>query len=165
MERLVDFGAANRVSIRVELKDIRLTDMSAKCNPKLKGSFLDPTVDLDCKVVGHENNALEIACDYRFAARAAEAQVAEATIKYVLVYEIRGSEPLIDEDLAEFALANGTLHSWPFLRELLYGLMSKMGYPPYILPVFHFKAKPQQPKIIAEKVAVEEKPSTPESAG
>lgn len=140
-ETLVDFAAVGRVAARVELKGIRLTDVSAKCDPKIKGA-LEPTVNLGCKIVGRENNALEISCDYRFTARAADAQVAEAAITYLLVYQVNGSEPLKEEDLAEFAVANGTLHSWPFVREFLYGLTSRMGYPPYMLPVFHFKPKP-----------------------
>ena len=163
-ERTVDFAAAGRVAKRVELKGIRVTDVSAKCDPKIKGT-LEPTLNFDCAVVGRESNALEIACDYRFTARAAEAQVAEAAIKYLLVYEVQGSEPLIEEDLAEFAVANGTLHSWPFVREFLYGLTSRMGYLPYTRPVFHFKAKPKEKKEVVEKAPTTPEPSTPKSTG
>jgi hypothetical protein len=54
---------------------------------------------------------------------------------------LRGTEPLADEDVAQFALSNGTLHSWPFVRELLYALTSRIGYPPYTLGVVHFRPK------------------------
>lgn len=76
----------------------------------------------------------------------AEAQAAQATIKYLLDYDLRGNEPLAEDDIAEFAFANGTLHSWPFVREFLYGLTAKMGFLPYTLPVFHFVPKPPQKK-------------------
>ena len=142
MEKFVDFAAAGRVAMRVDLKDVRVTNVSAKCDPAVHGP-LEPLLDFECAVVGRENNLLEIACNYQFAARTADAQIAEAAIKYLLAYEVRGTDPLAEEDLAEFAASNGTLHSWPFVREFLYGLTAKMGYPPYMLPVVHFKPKPQ----------------------
>jgi preprotein translocase subunit SecB len=136
----VDFAASGRVANRVELKAIRVIDMSAKCNPKILGT-LEPTLDHDCMVAEHAGDALEIACNYRFTARIGQTQVAEAAIKYLLLYKIQGSEPLAEDDLAQFALSNGILHSWPFVRELLYALTSRMGYPPYTLGVMHFKPK------------------------
>ncbi len=161
-EKLIDFAAAGRVANRVELKDIRVVDVSAKCDPKVRGT-LEPNLNVECKVAGREGGALEIACDYQFNARVGEAQVAEAVIKYLLMYEIKGSEPVIEEDLAEFAVGNGTLHSWPFVREFLHGLTSKMGYPPYTLPVFHFKPKPPEKKEVPGKEPVPAEPGVPKS--
>jgi preprotein translocase subunit SecB len=140
-EIIVDFAAAGRVASRVELKGIRLIELSAKCNPKVLGT-LEPTLDHDCGIAGRDSNALEIACNYRFTARIGQEQVAEAAIKYLLLYQLQGAEPLADEDIAQFALSNGALHSWPFVREFLYDLTAKMGYPPYTLGVVHFKPKP-----------------------
>ena len=71
-------------------------------------------LDLDCKVLKNEANVAEIACDYRFSAMSGESKVAEALVTYFLVYELSGTEPAAEADLAEFAIANGTLHSWPF---------------------------------------------------
>lgn len=159
-EKLIDFAAAGRVATRVELKDIRVVDVSAKCNPKIKGT-LEPTLNFECRVAGRESAALEIVCDYQFSARVGEAQVAEAVIKYLLMYEIKGSEPVVEEDLAEFAVGNGTLHSFPFVREFLHGLTSRMGYPPYILPVFHFKPKPQETKEVPVNAPVTPEPGAP----
>ena len=162
-DKLVDFLAVGRVAARVELKSIRVVEVSAKCNPRIKGS-LEPTLNLECKIVGREDNALEVACNYQFIARVAEIQAAEAAIEYRLEFEVHGTEPLIEEDLAEFAVANGTLHSWPFVREFVHGLTSRMGYPPYTLPVFHFKPKPHEKKETAEKAPAKQEPSTPKSA-
>lgn len=155
MQTTIDFAAVARVSKRTELKGIRLTEVLAKCDPKVPGP-LEPKLDLDCAVFSQDESTLEIACNYRFAARsqaqseAEGSQAAEAEIKYLLLYELQGTEPLAEADLAQFALGNGTLHSWPFVREFLYGLTSRMGYPPYTLPVMHF-IKPAEPKAVAEK--------------
>ena len=156
MEKAVDFIAVNRVARRVELKHIYLTQLSAKCDPSGPTGALVPTVDHTCSVRGKDGEVLEIACDYRFAVRSSatgEAKgavdaptVAEATIQYLLHYHLSGSDPVADADLGEFAQANGIYHSWPFLRELVFGLTAKMGYPPFTLPVFRFNPKPPEKK-------------------
>jgi hypothetical protein len=64
-------------------------------------------------------------------------------LKYLILYSLSGDDPVSDEDLAHFAFANGTYHSWPFVRQFLFGLTSQMGYPPYTLPVFKFNPKPK----------------------
>jgi hypothetical protein len=107
---------------------------------------LEAALDNDAEVLVHEGNRLEVACRYQFSVHVTRVQIAEATIEYVLVYELRGNKPFRKRDIAEFAFANGTLHSWPFMREFVYSLTSKMGLPPYTVPVFHFVPKPRQRK-------------------
>ncbi len=150
MEKFIDFAAAGRIATRVELKDIRITDVLAKCDPRVQGP-LEPLLDSECTIVGQEQNLLYIACKYQFTARSSETRIAEAAVNYLLAYEVQGTEALGNEDLAEFANSNSTLHSWPFLREFLYGLTTKMGYPPYMLPVVHFKEKPKETKDANQK--------------
>ena len=122
----------------VELKGVRLAEISATCDPTVFGPSLIPDVELDCKLGSHDTNNLEVICHYSFAAKSDDKQAIQSTITYLLHYEISGSGAASVEDMAEFARANGALHSWPFVRELLYGLTSRMGYPPYTLPVMHF---------------------------
>jgi preprotein translocase subunit SecB len=145
-DKIIDYAAVGRVSKRVELKNVLLSEIVAKCNHNVTGP-LEAQLDSECSVHSRENQKLEILCNYKFAARAAELEIASADIKYLVIYEMRGAEPVEDKDLAEFATANGTVHSWPFVREFIYGLTSKMGYPPYTLPVVHFIPKPaEKPK-------------------
>jgi preprotein translocase subunit SecB len=142
LERTIDFAAIGRVAKSAELMGVRLLEISATCDPKGVGP-LEPKVELDCKPGAHSADALEIVCHYSFTVRTDQAEIAEASIKYLLNYHLSGSESQADSDLAEFARANGALHSWPFVRELLYSLTSRMGYPPYTLPTLHFKGTPK----------------------
>jgi preprotein translocase subunit SecB len=166
LDRPVDLAAVNRVAKRVELKGVRLSEISAKCDPTVIGPSLMPNVDLDCKVGEHNESSLEVICNYTFAAQSEGKQVIQSTITYLLSYEVSGSESPSAEDLTEFAKANGALHSWPFVRELLYGLTSRMGYPPYTLPVIHFSvtktpAKVQEKEPLAEPIEAQaEAPKT-----
>ena len=169
MERTIDFDAVGRVAKRVELKGVRLVEISAKCDPSVSGSSLVPTVNLDCKPGAHDANSLEVVCDYTFIAHSDEKQAIESAIQYLLVYEITtGAEPANANDVAEFARANGALHSWPFVREILFGLTSRMGYPPYTLPVMHFNQKPKAAKPATsplEAPAEAEKVTSPKGLG
>ena len=145
-----DFAAVGRVARRAEFKGIRMTEVSAKCDPSISAP-LEPTVTVECSVGHRDPNSLEVLCTCNFVARSTQSEVAQATVKYLLAYEIQGSEPLADGDIAEFAAANGVLHSWPFLREFLHGLTSRMGYPALALPVFHFVPKPKENKEPSQK--------------
>jgi preprotein translocase subunit SecB len=140
-DRAVDFAAVGRVSHRIELKTVRLMEIAAKCVSKAIGP-LEAKLESNCSVLTKENEVLEILCDYKFSAHTAGVEIASALVKYVVSYELSGSDPVNEGDLAEFTTANGIAHSWPFMRECIYSLTSNMGYPPYTLPVVHFRPKP-----------------------
>jgi preprotein translocase subunit SecB len=144
-DRTVDYAAVGRVSSRAELRGIRLAELSAKCESRIGGT-LEPSYEHTCTIANRNGNELEVACTYNFVVKSDQTQVLEAAIKYFLLYELNGTDPFADSDITEFAFANGTLHSWPFVRESIYALTSRMGYPPYTLPLFHFKAKPKEEK-------------------
>jgi len=133
----VDFAAVSRVSQYAELKDIRVVDVSAKCDPKYTAP-LEPEFSHECSVVGNENGALDISCQYRFTGNAAQTRIVDIEIKYLLTYAISSPEPLLEADITQFANGNGTLHSWPFVREFLHSMTSRMGVPPFKLGVMHF---------------------------
>lgn len=140
MERTVDFTAIARVAKRAELQSIRLIAITGTCEPKVTGALV-PNVELECKPGSIEEGMIEVVCVYTFTAHCDGVQAVASTITYLLVYEISGGESPKQEDFAEFARANGTLNSWPFVREVLFGLTSRMGYPPYTLPLMHFSTK------------------------
>ena len=141
METTVDFAAVGRVARHTELRDVRVTEMSAKCSPKVTGA-LHPSVDLHCSIAERDEKMLEVTCDCSFSAYCGEMLAAQVQIQYLLTYELSASEHLDDDDLSQFARANGALHSWPFIREALYGMTARMGYPPFTLPVMHFHSEP-----------------------
>ena len=99
---------------------------------------LEPEFSHECSIVGNENGVLDISCQYRFAGNAAQTKIVEIEIKYSLTYAISSPEPLSGSDLIQFANGNGTLHSWPFVREFLYSMTSRMGLPAFKLGVMHF---------------------------
>lgn len=154
-QETVDFGAIGRVSQYSELKDIRLSEVSAKCDPKGVGP-LESEVSHQSSLLAHDNESLQVKSLYRFLGRTADTQAVEIIITYLVVYSLKAPQPLAEEDLNKFAAANGTLHSWPFVREFLHGLTSRMGFPPFKLGVMHFVAlQPEKKPAEGETVATE----------
>ena len=154
MERTVDFAAIARVAKRAELKSIRLIEITASCNPTATGALV-PSVELDCKPGSVSGDALEVVCEYAFRVHSDDIDVVSSTISYLLEYEIGGGESPNPGDVAEFARANGALNSWPFVREILYSLTSRMGFPPFTLPLMHFSTKPTTSEGHDERLAEE----------
>ncbi len=151
-EKILDLVAASRISRRVDLRNIRLTEMRATSQPDLiLHRHLQPSYDHDCVPVRIDTDVIEVQCSYNFRVKAADADLAQATLIYVITYGLRGEEAANESDIQHFAQANGAYHSWPFVREAVYGLTSKMGLSPYTLPVLSFQtgtresAKPEEP--------------------
>jgi hypothetical protein len=139
----------------VDLVDIRLSEIAAHGTPGPGAGHLVPAVEHTCTPT-RLDRLIEVSCAYRFTATAAESAVAEAKLTYLILYSLDGEDPVTDSDLQQFAFANGTYHSWPFVRQALHDLTAKMGLPPFVLPVFQFN--PQPPKSAASSPNPPNKP-------
>ncbi len=141
----VDLPAVSRVSRCVDLKSVRLSELTVSGSPR-KGSDLVPIWKHTCELTERSPSSLEVTFRFDFAGRSGEEVVATALIKYVLCYELTAAQAFTDADLPHFVFANGTYHAWPFVRQLLFDLTAHLGFPPFTLPVFLFNPKPPAPK-------------------
>ena len=159
----VDFEAVARISRRVDLKAIQLTEINATRKSSASG-VLQPSFEKECTPRRVEDDLIEVACSYSFKVRSADSDVAAATILYLVTYKLLGEEPADESDIEQFARANGAYHSWPFVREVIYSLTSKMGFSPYTLPVLSFLPKPRPrqelpPDVVPDTPSADPKPS------
>jgi hypothetical protein len=65
----------------------------------------------------------------------------EIQARFELTYRAAEDAELESEDLANFALANGTLHAWPYWRELADDLTMRMHVPRLVVGVFKIPSK------------------------
>jgi hypothetical protein len=145
----------------VELRDIRLLEINASGAPRSQG-VLQPLVFHECEGKLQTPAVIEVVCRYRFTATQGKTEAVAATFTYMILYDLTGAEPIPEHDLKEFAFANGTYHSWPFARQLLSDVTSRLGYLPYSLPVFKFiqQPRPEPPKDIIKTPS--QPPGSPE---
>lgn len=142
----VDMVAASRVSRRVQLLAIQLTDLSMKRTADGDGSSLGADVNRNCMALKWDGGVVEVSCNFHFRAVDGDTQVGFIDATYLLRYGVEGSEPVAEADAKHFAFANGAYNAWPFARELFFGISSKMNLPPFILPVLIFTPPRTQTK-------------------
>ncbi len=151
----IDLQSVARVAGRIDLREIRLVGIEASCSPS-QAEILEPDISFESFAEVTQGGPLAVACTYYFKVSSGENIAANATIRYVLIYDVMGGEDLHSEDLKAFAEVNGNYHCWPFLRQLLFDLTSKMGFPPLTLPVFRvsnsriIKAKEGRPRKVSK---------------
>lgn len=54
-------------------------------------------------------------------------------VMFELDYRLDPNTELQDDDLDQFALANSTLHAWPYWRELAQSMTTRMGLAPLVI--------------------------------
>jgi hypothetical protein len=144
----VDMRAVGRVASRVDVTEVRLVEVSAMRTDKVGGT-LEPIIQHAHSPLGCEGGSIRIQSRYEFKVDLADTPAFTVTAVYHLFYALSGDEPVADDDLKQFAAANGAYHSWPFVRELLFSMSSRMGLPAFTLPVMSFMpprpAKPAAP--------------------
>lgn len=148
----VDMRAAARVASRVDLDEIRLIEAAANRTNGPMAGVLQPIMRQHHEPVTSPRGKIQIASTFDFDITAGDGTVARIKATYHLFYTLIDDEALDDGDLGEFAKANGAYHSWPFVRDLVFGLTAKMGFPPYTLPVLSFAPpRPARPQATSEK--------------
>ncbi len=157
-ENGVDLAAVSRVARNIDLRDIRVIQVTASCSPTPEG-FLEPQITFACEGALIGPDQLNVACDYTLTVTAAGVPAATVGVMYLLVYHITGDTPS-EQDVQQFAKVNGVYHSWPFLRQFLFDLTAKMGMPPLTLPVFQVlrEKKSEKTKELPEPARKKGKP-------
>ena len=142
----VDMAAVARVSRRVNLTEVVLTQLGAHRQPGQHHGSLDVTLKHAHRVLSWDETRIQVESQYVFVGTQGNTDVVDAMATYQLAYAVETGAPLAEGDVMAFGPANGAYHSWPFVRELLFGLTSKLGFPPFTLPVLTF-APPKPPDV------------------
>ena len=144
-----DMAAVSRVASRVELRGVRLVDLSLKTKKIVSspGTPLEPSFETDCVPASAENGYINVDCNFDFFIHSKGEEISESKIKYLIEYKLTGEGLPPSEDIEAFAAVNGAYHAWPFVRELVFNLTARMGFQPFTLPVLSFHTpKKDEPK-------------------
>lgn len=114
---------------------------------------LSGDVKKSCSATKWDGGLVEVSCGFHFGATDADSHVAFIDATYLLRYRVAGEDPVSEADAKHFAYANGAYNAWPFARELFHSFSSRMGLPPFVLPVLIFTPpKPATPTVPAPQV-------------
>ncbi len=145
----VDYEKIRLVAASSQLRDINLSQFSARATRPLSGS--DPN-SFRQKIAFR---AIRVPADAELAIAMIEVKfevsdedrssVAEVEGTWVAVYDLSSEFP--DDAIEAFAEVNGLYHAWPYIRELVSGCASRLGLSGIVLPIWRppeeFPAKGQ----------------------
>lgn len=131
-------GVTAKVAERVELLLVWLVESTLKRTPG-PTEGLDYRTNTEAKVeMDRKPNRLFIL--ETFTLKALPRKKKEATVSieatFLLTYEVKGSETLDPAHAEAFARINGIYNAWPYWREYVQSVTSRMGLPGLTLPVF-----------------------------
>jgi preprotein translocase subunit SecB len=144
----ISWKSAIKVADRVELQTVKLLECDCKqtatCPDGKKAFNIEDTVQTE---IDKEHN--NIGVFIKFALKAFGEGVEqkkensflgiEAT--FLLLYNINNMEGLDDGAFHSFAELNGTYNAWPYWREFVQSVTSRMQLPPLTIPVFRISQK------------------------
>lgn len=164
----VDYELACSVSKRVNLIDVRLEKSECFQKPNRAKSIID--IDIECEVGFHanpESNVLVVVPQFIINGYLDEKKdEADFNINatFVLIYRIDSWDGLESSNFDAFANSNGVYNAWPYWREYVQNITSRMGLPPLTIPVFRLSnpspERKQSEPVARQKVMGDLKTST-----
>ena len=88
-----------------------------------------------------KNGLFIVRVDFAFGLQRVSADAGATTdvavnVSFELTYRVPDNIATTEEQLAAFANVNGVFNAWPYFREFVHASLSRMGLPPFILPVY-----------------------------
>lgn len=158
----VDYASIARIASAVELRDIALRSSRASLNvaaaeipERWSGEAF---VGFDTTLAEHDRESRDFTINAGFIAvykaswgdeihvelpviDPADPPEIEIRASFELTYSTSGGAELDLDDLANFAVANGTLHAWPYWRELADDITTRMHVPRLVVGVFKIPSR------------------------
>jgi len=163
--------AAHRFQVSAELQEVQLLDCTAsvsESNAQLEGQ-LRLGLNMETAVLSvAEGNArfsvrISIFGDPTNAPEQPERHRFEVACRYALAYDLRPGYSPSPEELDAFREGNAIFHCWPYSRELVQNMTSRMGLP--IPPLPFLRLAPKITQKTAPKRATKSAVKVEEKAG
>jgi hypothetical protein len=121
----------------LRLKDIRLASATIK---NLDCSYSPSSAEVRWKIAAkYENRDGKIEVLNRYNVRILELEKGKglkATLSVIFCVTYDSKMPMTEELFEKFREQNLLLHTWPYFREFAHNAVLRMGWPPFIAPIF-----------------------------
>jgi preprotein translocase subunit SecB len=138
----IDIKAVYRADKQVELKNIFLLDAKIASDPSTRsprGASLK--YNFDTEIIKREEDNLLIACNFTVSAIRKDHTdnlLMNIEAKFALEYLIQNPEKLDANDIDDFIKIDPLDTAWPYWREFVQNLTSRMGFPALTIPTLKF---------------------------
>jgi len=148
-DRLADLKLAIKISEQVELEEVKLLMSEFSQLPTAdQGEKLfnvDRTVSVEANkdqnmIIVFPNFELKGYSDKKMAKQ--DEPFLKIRAMFALVYKAKDLSNLSEKAFDSFGQANGVYNAWPYWREFVQNVTTRMGLPPLTIPVFRIVAQP-----------------------
>ncbi len=137
------------VATRVQIQSIRLIETFVK--QSLVNDRLPTKIAIAVQTtpeVYPRKNAISICAKFALFGRYKESDTGEPPLQiraeYVIDYTLDSTKGLNQENYDAFAELNGVHNGWPYWREYVQSVVTRMGFPPLAIPVYRVVAAGSQ---------------------
>jgi preprotein translocase subunit SecB len=135
----IDMRAVSKVAPYLNLVNIYILEAKTESDPSTrspKGAELD--YKYDSEIISEDNNNLYIKCNFLILAH--RKQVKEKILlkieaTFVLKYTFEDGIKLESQDIENFARINPLYNAWPYWREFVQSITTRMGFPTLTIPL------------------------------
>jgi hypothetical protein len=135
------------VSESVRLQDVRLIDCRSHVEPEASKGKRPYLIERSTGVDTSSESFISVIAT--FALRSpSDADpnkfIIDIGASFLLIYKVNDAKTFDAEALKQFADANGTFNAWPYWREFVQSITTRMGLAPLIVPVWRIGGSPEQ---------------------
>ncbi len=133
---------ASPVIQRVELLDVRVTESSAH-RACLVDRPMEAASSDEARVGDSGEGRFRVSVRFEMNAVPEDGGSPLVTVSAVfdLEYGCEGLEDFTEEQLSAFARLNGVFNAWPYWREFVQSMTTRMGLPALVLPVYRISGR------------------------
>jgi hypothetical protein len=136
-------GAVTQLATKAELVTLRLIRCETSFHPDRMSEGDDIVISVEKAQFKADGPSASggLDCGVRFTLRMHPKEkdgdpVAEVFAEYNLIYRLQDKVTCTNRDVHQFVKTTGVFNAWPFFRELVSSLVSKMGLPLLVIPLF-----------------------------
>jgi preprotein translocase subunit SecB len=148
-ENATSIVAAAKVAVRVDLQSVTLLAATYKRQQECPaGPYVFDIKRTSRYEIGEDKKTISVVLIFSLhASGEGDAQKEENAFldieaTFFLLYSIERLDGLDDSTFGSFADLNGTYNAWPYWREFVQNVTSRMGLPPLTIPVFRLPRGP-----------------------
>jgi hypothetical protein len=156
----VSLASAVKVADRVDLQSVKLLTCNCKLKPECPAGRKAFDIEGNSRYeIDEQKKNIMVFIQFMLNAFGEEVERKNENIflnieaTFELLYSINSIEELEDEAFKSFADVNGMYNAWPYWREFVQSITSRMELPTLTIPVFRIQSPSRKPAKTSKEVS------------